>query len=251
MQLFKARNKYRQAEQTAALQHFKQNASSLFIGDEMLVVNKNMHFMQDKKFNALMDELATAEIYQGMAWRMHVLIWACQQALNVPGDFMECGVFRGFKSYFLLRYFADEMSARTYYLCDTFEGIDEAKSDGSPIQKSEHDKVNLNAFVQHRFAEFGHAKIIKGSVPESFKDESIEQLAFLHLDMNSYIAELGALERLWDNISHGGVLILDDFGLLSHSAQMHHELPWLNAKNHRVLEFPTGQGIVIKSEHAL
>ena len=64
--------------------------------------------------------------------------------------------------------------------------------------------------------------------------------------MNSYKAEIGALDALWEKIPIGGVIVLDDFGLISHRAQMEHELPWLKQRGQDVLEFPTGQGLVVK-----
>lgn len=243
------KNKYDQARQQQCLESLSAMHEKSFVGDGMLVVDKNMHFFDDADFCRVLDEMAKAPIYRGMAWRMHVLIWCVEQALKQKGCFIECGVFRGFKSHFLLEYFGQRLAQRPYYLFDTFAGIDEAQADGSPIEKSEHDKVGLYEFVKHRFAGFGNVHIHRGSVPGSFEQAELpEQVAFVHLDMNSYQAEIGALEFLWRRIPNGGVLVLDDFGLHSHRSQMQHELPWLAANGHQVLEFPTGQGIVIKSD---
>ena len=174
------------------------------------------------------------------------MIYASKLALDVPGAFMECGVFRGFKSYFLLKYFGEELANRKYFLLDTFEGIDLNLSDGSPISKNEHAKSRLYEFINFRFKDFSNVEIVKGSVPYTLDELELDNIAFLHLDMNSYEAEIGALNTLWDLIPKHGVIVLDDFGLLSHKAQQINELPWLLEKDQHVLEFPTGQGIVIK-----
>jgi hypothetical protein len=248
MELIKSKNKFKHVEQSLALKQLSQQCDTSFIGDEMFIANKNMHFFKDEKFNLLMEELAKSDIYKGMAWRVHFLLWAAEQALKVDGDFMECGVFRGFKSYFLLRYFEERLSKKTYFLCDTYEGIDLSQAHLSPITNIEHNKCNLHAFIVSRFSEFKNVDIVKGSVPNSLFNKNIKKIAFLHLDMNSYMAEIGALDFLWDKISNGGVIILDDFGLYSHKAQMEKELPWFQNKGHKILEFPTGQAMIIKQE---
>ena len=246
MKLFKTNNKFEQKEQEEALENIISKADTHFLGDEMLVVNKNMHFFNDEKFTKVLDELAVAQIYKGMAWRLHTLVWASEMALKIDGCFIECGVFRGFKSDFLLKYFEEKIEKRPYYLFDTFEGIDTAQSHLSPISNSEHNKTNLHRFIKYRFKEFSNVVITKGSVPDSLKEVNIDKIAFLHLDMNSYQAEIAALEFLWDKIVKGAVIVLDDFGLYSHKSQMEKELPWFEERGYKILELTTGQGIVIK-----
>ena len=246
MNLFKSRNKYDAKRQEDALSVIFDQADSFFLGDEMLVANKNTHFLDDPVFSSLLADLATHPQYSGMAWRLHVLCWAVSLATQIEGSCIECGVFRGFKSLFLLKYFGATLANRKYYLFDTYEGIDESLSAGSPIGKEEHSKVRLYDFVVDRFSEFSNVSVVKGSVPRALSEVEVEQVAFLHLDMNSYKAEIGALDALWEKIPIGGVIVLDDFGLISHRAQMEHELPWLKQRGQDVLEFPTGQGLVVK-----
>ena len=246
MNLFKSKNKHDAKRQEAALSVILEQADSFFLGDEMLVANKNTHFLEDPVFSRLLSDLAKHPQYSGMAWRLHVLCWAVSLAMRVEGSCIECGVFRGFKSLFLLNYFGAVLAKREYYLFDTYEGIDESLSAGSPICKEERSKVRLYDFVVHRFREFSNVSVIKGSVPKALGKVEIDQVAFLHLDMNSYEAEIGALDALWEKIPVGGVVVLDDFGLLSHSAQMEHELPWFKQRGQDVLELPTGQALVVK-----
>jgi hypothetical protein len=44
----------------------------------------------------------------------------------------------------------------------------------------------------------------------------------------------------------GAVLILDDYGWLGYRAQKLAEDPWFEKRGYRVLELPTGQGLLIK-----
>ncbi len=245
--MIKAKNIFIQKKLKNSVDFISSQCDNFFIGDEMMIANKNMHFFEDEHFYKILNATATSEVYQGMAWRMHNLVWASKMALGVKGDFIECGVFRGFKSYFLLKYLQETISDRNYYLFDTFEGIDQKQSHLSPINKAEHNKTGLYDFIKFRFKGFENVIIKQGIVPHSLIKAQLKKVAFLHLDMNSYQAEIAALNHLWDKISVGGVIVLDDFGLSSHKAQMQHELPWLQERKQNILELPTGQAIIIKS----
>jgi predicted O-methyltransferase YrrM len=68
----------------------------------------------------------------------------------------------------------------------------------------------------------------------------------MHIDMNSEQAEMLALEHLFDKVTPGGMIVFDDFGWACNANQMKSELSFMNARDHQVLELPTGQGVVIK-----
>ena len=218
-----------------------------YCGDNMFVANRNMTFFDDEKFISCMNLLATGEPYTGMAWRMHTMIWAVKQAFVNNGAIVEFGTFRGFKIKFIMEYFGDAISERPVYVFDTFQGIDPRQSVDSPIKPEEHQKAKLFDFVKSRFRKYSNVTVVKGSAPESINKVDIKKIAFLHLDMNSWMAEIGTLDVVWDLIPSGGVVLLDDYGLYSHRAQKEHELNWFAQKNILPLELPTGQGIVIKS----
>ena len=164
---------------------------------------------------------------------------------KIKGAYVECGVFRGFKSFFLFLKNEELLKDCDKYLFDTFAGIDVNYSDGSPISPSEHNKDGLYEFVLRRFKKFNRTKIIKGSVPDSLLSSDISEVSFLHLDMNSWQAEVGALDFFLPKMSTNSVIILDDFGLKTHKSQMEHEMPFLREKGYSILELPTGQGVVL------
>jgi O-methyltransferase len=216
-----------------------------FVGDDMLVHNCNRSFMHEKLFVETFEEVAKAPIYQQMAWRMHVLDFFLKHALRADGNYVECGVFRGFKSYFLLKKNAEQIKDRKKFLFDTFKGIDPSLADGSPIKRDEHAKDGLYEFVVERFSEFENLEIIRGSVPLSLQTVDVGVVNFVHLDMNSWQAELGALDYFLPKMVPGGVIILDDFGLKTHRKQFEKEYPFLVERGLSVLELPTGQGVVL------
>ena len=87
---------------------------------------------------------------------------------------------------------------------------------------------------------------LTAALPESFAGGIPENVAFVHIDMNSVSGEIGALEGLFDRMSPGGIIILDDYGWHGYRAQQQAEQSWFAARGKRVLELPTGQGMVIR-----
>jgi hypothetical protein len=91
----------------AILEFVRPYHSSMFWGDRMLLLDRSLEFLEDAAFR---QAISTANSDTGMnqyaspngiAWRFHTLVWAARQALRVPGDFVECGVYEGDMSWVL------------------------------------------------------------------------------------------------------------------------------------------------------
>jgi hypothetical protein len=69
----------------------------------------------------------------------------------------------------------------------------------------------------------------------------------MHIDMNNAQAEVATLNALYERVVPGGMVIFDDYGWLVYGQQKEAEDAWL-AERHfeRILELPTGQGLLIK-----
>src|SRR5437016_592969 len=75
--------------------------TSVFWGDRMLTLDKSAGFLSDPKFHEAFEAIKGSHVYDQyhsphtIAWRLNTLVWAAGHALNVEGDFVECGVFKG------------------------------------------------------------------------------------------------------------------------------------------------------------
>jgi hypothetical protein len=58
-------------------------------------------------------------------WRVHVGLWTASYAARLEGDFVECGVNRGFLSSAIMDYLNWDSLGKHFYLLDTFRGLDE------------------------------------------------------------------------------------------------------------------------------
>lgn len=177
----------------------------------------------------------------GIIWRLYTLCWAANSCLRREGDFVECGVFSGASSGVMCQYLGFESLQRKLYLYDTFGPHDSIKSEHYPGYDDQ-----LYKFVCQRFAPYSNVRIIQGFIPDSFQQEIPEKIAFLHVDLNNAPAEIATLNALFDRVSPGGMVLLDDYGFSGFLAQKQAEDEFFAQRGYEVLELPTGQGLVIK-----
>ena len=116
---------------------------------------------------------------------------------------------------------------------------------GSTESPPEYAVAGLYEFCRRRFAPYPNIHVVQGRVPEVLRERAPEQVAFLHLDMNSASAELAALEFFWGRMAPGALILLDDYGWRGYRAQKLAEDPFFAARGRTVLELPTGQGVVL------
>ena len=105
---------------------------------------------------------------------------------------------------------------------------------------------DLFEIVKNRFTDYPNVEVIKGFVPDILLENAPEKIAFMNLDLNNALAEIGALNVLFDRMVPGAILVLDDYGWLWYRAQKEAEDLWFLERGYHVLELPTGQGLVIK-----
>lgn len=224
-------------------------SGDVYYSDMLITVGRNLSFKHDQKFMSCFHKAVTNNQEMSLLWRTHTLAWAAKNALHIEGDFVECGVFKGFCMGLILNYLDFQNLPKKAYLYDTFEGLPEKTSTALERRNwnyTEHDSEAIYKSVQEKFSAFGNVNIVRGVVPDSFAEAVPEKIAFLHIDMNSMQAELLALEHLFNKVTLGGFIIFDDFGWMSNFNQMTAELAFMTERGHTVMELPTGQGLVIK-----
>jgi O-methyltransferase len=147
---------------------------------------------------------------------------------EVPGDLVECGVWRGGSS--MLAALALERfepgSQRALYLYDTFAGMSEPTAeDGADTHarwRAQQDG-DVNAWcyapldeVRRNLAAAGvegdRLKLVEGKVEDTIPGVAPERIALLRLDTDWYESTLHELRHLYDRVPSGGILLLDDYG---------------------------------------
>ena len=218
----------------------------------------NHDFVADPRYRAAYARgLQASGIDYGWYWRVHIGLWAARSALRVPGDFVECGVNRGFLSSAIMHDLAWNATGRTFWLLDTFAGIDprcvsDAEKAGGLIERN-RDQVDLGSYttdvdtVRRNFAEWPRARIVVGSIPGTLDAIESTQLAFLHIDLNCTMPEVAAIERLWDRLATGAIVLLDDYAFHGYQPQKDGMDAWAATRGVPIASLPTGQGLIVKA----
>jgi hypothetical protein len=189
-------------------------------------------------------------------WRIHIGLWVAQMASRLEGDFVECGVNRGFLSSAIMDYLDWNSLDRDFYLLDTFAGLDERfvsdsdRKDGALTQNVE--KLRSGFYtgaadgVRTNFAQWPRARIVEGAVPDTLDRVTSRQVAYLHIDMNCAAPEVAALAYFWERLVNGAPVLLDDYAYIGFASQRLAMDDFARAHGVTVCSLPTGQGLIIK-----
>ncbi len=218
-----------------------QPGGRLFLADGLFTYGKSLGFLDDAAFMAACKANIETEIEASIVWRLHTLCWAARRALALPGDFVECGTYKGVTAKIIADCTDLVNQGKTFYLYDLFEHDTGMRHHALP----EHGPELYQATLR-RFAGYPHVRIVRGMIPESFGDAAPDRIAFLHVDLNDAQSEIAALDHLFDRVVPGGAIVLDDFGWARYREQMVVETKFFADRNLAILELPTGQGLIIK-----
>jgi hypothetical protein len=206
----------------------------------MLVIGRNLHFLGDQKFLESFGSVVSPDNYiaRAIMWRIHIYCWAAKNGLRRDGDFVECGVSSGALAAIMCAYLHFENIEKKFYLLDAW--------DTDPRVDASVYNGNSLAYVQSVFARYPNVKLTPGFIPDVFETAELpERISFLHLDLNSAGAEISSLNRLYERLTPGAILLLDDFGHTAFGATHRAQLEWFGWHGLTVAELPTGQGLVI------
>ena len=153
-------------------------------------------------------------------------------ANKIPGDIVECGVWRGGSSMAMALALKDQL--RILWMYDTYSGmtdatdsdmtsaglkasvlLDEAKQDQIPERSLLLAVASLSE-VQRNMQSTSYPRsqinFIQGLVERTIPSHIPEQIALLRIDTDWYEYTRHELKHLYPRLSSGGVLIVDDYG---------------------------------------
>ena len=135
---------------------------------------------------------------------------------NVPGDFVECGVYNGGSAAAVSS--AIRGTNRRSWLFDSFAGMPPTSEADGPDAESFVDKCvgseeQVHAAMRLARCPVDSYVIRKGWFQETFPVGPLPKgVAYLHIDADWYESVLLALDTFYGLVPDGGVIVLDDFG---------------------------------------
>ena len=146
---------------------------------------------------------------------------------GVPGDLVETGVWRGGATIFMRAVLKVlEAGDRAVWAADSFEGLPNPDAEKYPLEAKAYKSAAMSKYynhlavgleeVQRNFKAYGllddQVKFLKGWFSDTLPTAPIDAIAVLRLDGDYYESTRDALTALYDRVSVGGYVIIDDYG---------------------------------------
>ena len=143
------------------------------------------------------------------------IINSLEKVKSLKGVICEIGVARGMTTRFICEYLKDVNNKPSFYCIDTFNSF--VKEDVQyEIDKRKKNKSELIGFSYNNFdswkknfKDFDFIKAVQLDV-KHFNFKKIRPIKFALLDVDLYVPTLTTLNNLKENMSEGGVLMVDD-----------------------------------------
>lgn len=160
---------------------------------------------------------------------------------GIPGDIVECGVWRGGVLMLAAKVLRALGDTRRIWLYDTYKGMTkpeeiDRRDSGKraavaweKLQQADHNDWCYASLddVRANMASTGYPEdlltYVEGDVVETLKRSWPEQIAILRLDTDWYASTKAELDVLFPKLSPGGYLLVDDYGDWQGSRQAVHE----------------------------
>ena len=142
---------------------------------------------------------------------------------DVPGDFIELGVFKGVSliRFLTFRSILENNFSRKFYGFDMFKKFPKTKNNydkkfikkfekiaGYGISKEELEKI----FEEKKFQNIDLIRgDIKKTIPKFLKQKPNLKISFLHLDLDTYDITKFVLNKMYNKVSKRGIILIDDY----------------------------------------
>jgi len=177
--------------------------------------------------------------------RCYMLISLARQAAHLPGDFAECGVYKGGTALMLARILKDGTN-QALYLFDSFKGLPKAtREEERWFSEGEFCFESVEA-IRELLSEFKSVHIRPGWIPDTFEDLENTHYAFVHLDVDLYQPTLDCCRYFYPRLVPGGVLLFDEYGFAPARGEKNAVDQFFEDKPEFPIVLPTGQAFVLK-----
>ncbi len=184
-------------------------ACGLLICPEYRFTWPSLNWWKDEEFNAYLKKFG--ELQDMNAYRRWNLGQFLRMVEEVPGDTVECGVYKGASSWLICRANARQ-GGRIHHIFDSFEGLSEPLPlDGTHWKKNA--LASGEETLRENLQEFADAcRVYKGWIPERFDEVKDRRFAFVHVDVDLYEPTRDSLEFFYPRLNKGAILVCDDYG---------------------------------------
>jgi len=135
------------------------------------------------------------------------------EIVNLEGDIIECGVWKGGMGIYLSKTFPNKV----VWLADSFEGFQPPEQGKHSFFEERHLAGKMAAslpdfkkVLEEYEVDLNSIRILKGFVKETLPTAGIEKIALLRVDVDAYSATREVLDELYHKAVEGGYIVFDD-----------------------------------------
>lgn len=175
-------------------------------------------------------------------------IRACIEAVlkdEVPGDFIETGVWRGGACIYAKALFDVYGADRKVWVADSFQGLPKPnveeypEDEGDDLYSLEQLRISEEQ-VKENFKRFDlldeNVVFLKGWFKDTLPAAPIDELAVVRLDGDMYESTMDGLKNLYPKLSPGGFLIVDDYGVIPACRKAVHDYRTKNGTTEEIID---------------
>ena len=155
----------------------------------------------------------------GTGYDQAYLLQFIDNVLNLEGDILEIGCFRGSTSCVIVNYFNKLGVSKKLYFLDTFEGFNYIQAKNSIDKKwyGTHDSEGYEVIKQRilsRNKEGSNVHVIKSNIFDETSLDFTDSISLVSIDVDMYEAVYEALIKVENKLVKNGIIVCEDYGHL-------------------------------------
>jgi O-methyltransferase len=201
-------------------------------------------WIDDQDFQAIFNRIKNHTLVD--IYRCYELWTLAKQTIDIEGDILEVGVWRGGTGAILAQA-TKEISGKKVFLADTFSGVVKAGANDTRYHGGEHADTSI-VIVEELLAglSLSNTQILQGIFPEESHSRIPGKIAMLHCDVDVYQSSKDIVEWCLPRLSRGAILVFDDFGFAGCEGVTKYCEDFREVKGFRFLHNLNGHAIFIK-----
>lgn len=213
----------------------------IYLRDTSVDKPNPIHLWDDDEVFSLLAKQIEEQTLVGRQ-RCFMLYQFAKQASRMDGDFAEIGVYKGGTAKLISKTIQD---SKAFHLFDTFSGMPETDTEKDFHKEGDFSDTSLDS-VKKYLSGCNNIRFYEGFFPETSGPVADLKFSFVHIDVDIYKSVKDCCEFFYSRMVQGGILIFDDYGMLSCPGTKLAVDEFFENKPEQSCYLPTGQCFIIK-----